>query len=162
MSKANQPKWKLIANLGDVNPIDHGGYFVFVDETGVYPPEGEKLESPDNDDSGEPYTVYRFILEDCTYSRNVLSDNKFHPDHPVWFNDKIKDIASACGYEDAHLLIFQFLSVDAKDRARAWESVGDYFGFHELDHYPLRMSRKEVEERYGNHPYTKSALVEGA
>ena len=41
--ETKQPKWKLIAQLGDVNPIDYGGYFIYEDETGVYPPEGEKL-----------------------------------------------------------------------------------------------------------------------
>lgn len=37
--KSNQPVWKFVANPGDANPIDHGGLFVLVDETGVYPPE---------------------------------------------------------------------------------------------------------------------------
>jgi len=32
-----------VANLGDANPIDNGGFFVLRDTTGVYPPEG----SPD-------------------------------------------------------------------------------------------------------------------
>ncbi len=43
----DQPKWKLLANLGDANPIDYGGYFVYRDETGVYRDEAEKLISPD-------------------------------------------------------------------------------------------------------------------
>ena len=43
----DQPKWKLLANLGDANPIDYCGYFVYRDETGVYRDEAEKLISPD-------------------------------------------------------------------------------------------------------------------
>ena len=47
----SQPVWSCIANLGDVNPIDYGGYFVYIDTTGVYPPEAELLIAPsDNDD----------------------------------------------------------------------------------------------------------------
>jgi hypothetical protein len=43
-----QPKWKLVAQLGDVHPIDHGGYFVYVDEAGVYDPEVELLIPPED------------------------------------------------------------------------------------------------------------------
>lgn len=45
-----QPVWKFIANLGDANPIDHGGYFVYIDETGVYAPEAELLVEPSDDE----------------------------------------------------------------------------------------------------------------
>lgn len=46
----NQPQWKYIDNLGDRHPIDHGGKFVYVDETGVYEPEVEILEQPSEED----------------------------------------------------------------------------------------------------------------
>jgi hypothetical protein len=35
----NQPSWKVIANLGDATPLEYGGAFLKVDETGVYCPE---------------------------------------------------------------------------------------------------------------------------
>lgn len=47
MSTTQQPVWKLIANLGDAHPLDYGGYFVYVDETGTYEPEAELLDVPD-------------------------------------------------------------------------------------------------------------------
>jgi hypothetical protein len=25
----SQPQWRMIANLGDVNPLDHGGCFIY-------------------------------------------------------------------------------------------------------------------------------------
>lgn len=81
MSATQQPTWKLIANLGDVHPIDYGGYFVYVDETGTYEAEAELLEVPEDED--RTYRVYRFILDRCTLTNGVLSDNKFHPDHPA-------------------------------------------------------------------------------
>lgn len=46
----SQPKWKFVANLGDTHPISYGGYFIFIDETGVYPPQAEKLEEPADHD----------------------------------------------------------------------------------------------------------------
>lgn len=109
----SQPKWKLAGTVGDVNPVDYGGGFIFVDETGVYPPELELIEvdesafsdepddEPEFDEDGElindfdeleqansdkgKWTVYRFSLERCTYQNGILSDNKFHPDHAAWF-----------------------------------------------------------------------------
>ncbi|NCC40917.1 MAG: hypothetical protein EOM21_16010 [Gammaproteobacteria bacterium] len=35
----NQPVWKVIHNLGDATPLEYGGAFLLVDETGVYAPE---------------------------------------------------------------------------------------------------------------------------
>lgn len=45
-----QPDWKFIANLGDTHPITYGGYFIFIDETGVYPPKAELLQEPSDDE----------------------------------------------------------------------------------------------------------------
>ncbi len=164
----SQPIWKRIANLGDVNPLDYGGFFVLVDETGVYPPEVEVLDVDDNafdhnnEDKGK-WTVYRFILEPCTFINGILSDNKFHPDHPAWFatpeNERaegrnsttwLKNLIEFCGNDDdGEELIRRFCSDDPLERADAWRVVGDYHGYHELDHYPLEFtSRIEVEKRY--------------
>src|ERR1039458_5750984 len=54
---------KLVAQLGDASPIDYGGYFIYEDDTGVYAPEGELLESPDTDETPEGWKVYRFSLD---------------------------------------------------------------------------------------------------
>ncbi len=151
-----QPQWKLLANLGDVNPLDYGGYFVYRDETGVYPEEAELLEldSPDNDNSN--YTVYRFILERCSFVNGVLSDNKFHPECSAWFanpdrkGDKytvLGDIASFTG-QDASELIDDICSDDAIRRAMVWQSIGRYNGFDNLDSYPLKLTKEEAEARY--------------
>lgn len=63
MSKTNQPQWKRIDNLGDVHPIDYGGFFVYVDRTGVYAPEVELLDSPDSDDAPEGWTIHRAVIK---------------------------------------------------------------------------------------------------
>jgi hypothetical protein len=83
---SRQPVWKLLANLGDISPFDYGGYFVYLDETGMYPEEAELLELENENEEDEEkirYTVRRFVLERCTLVDGVLSDNKFHPDHPA-------------------------------------------------------------------------------
>lgn len=109
----SQPEWKFVAQLGDANPIDHGGKFLFVDETNVYDPELEVLELVKGENEDEfnedeelvvagdmEWEVHRFILVPCTYGRvvdgqfkelseyhpdGILSDNEFHPGHPAWF-----------------------------------------------------------------------------
>jgi hypothetical protein len=82
---ANQPRWKFVANLGDVNPLDYGGLFVYVDETGIYPPEMERVEPDSEDDENCTYTVHRVSLDRCTHINGILSNNKFHPDKSAWF-----------------------------------------------------------------------------
>jgi hypothetical protein len=149
----SQPKWEFVANLGDVNPIDYGGYFVFRDATGVYPEEAELLIAGDSDEEG--WEVRRFILERCTFTDGILSDNKFHPLHPAWFADSLGKIADCNGIEE-QVLRMQLCSSCAVERAHAYRCIGDYQGWDNLDSYPLQFSdRAEVESRYANHPYCK-------
>ena len=156
----SQPKWKLVANLGDVNPIDHGGYFVYEDETGVYPPEAELLEVEEDEDNGKlSWTISRFILEPCTFAspvkggQPVLSDNSYHPDYPAWFADDLPGVASATD-QSVETLRESFCSDDSCLRASAYRDVGGVvsFGFENFDEYPIRTrNRKEVVDRYKEH-----------
>jgi hypothetical protein len=148
MSSTQQPEWKLVAQLGDVNPIEHGGYFVFEDLTGVYAPEGETVRRTFED----KFEIHRFILEPCTYINGVLSDNKYHPETPVWFADSIGAVSSWAGVVPVEF-IAALTGDNIVDKARAWYDVGSYFGFFELDSYPLIMSREEVEARYAKAKY---------
>lgn len=157
----NQPIWKLIANLGDINPIDHGGYFIYQDTTGKYAEEAELLISPE-DDTGT-WTVYRFPLDRCTFRKSTatLSDNKFHPEICAWFakreSERVKrpqdstylsNVAESAGISSAELRTL-FCSENPLDRAHAYRAIGDYHGFENLDSYPLQIkSRAEVESRY--------------
>ena len=158
---SNQPSWKLIANLGDASPVDYGGFFVYEDTTGVYPPEAELLISPDDDDAPEGWIVYRFILDQCTFENGILSDNKFHPELSAWFakpeperKDRpqdttyLKNVADSIGSTEAEL-IKQLCSDNAIERAEAYRAIGEYHGFENLDSYPLTFhSRNKVEARY--------------
>jgi hypothetical protein len=154
-----QPEWKLLANLGDVHPIDYGGYFVYEDATGVYPAEAELLESPDSDEG--VWTVYRFTLERCTLVNGVLSDNKFHPEHAAWFAQPecgranrpqdttyLSNIANLYGMKLEEMQRL-FISDSPVERAHAYRAVGEFHGFENLDSYPMTFkNRAEVEARY--------------
>jgi hypothetical protein len=152
----DQPKWKLLANLGDVNPIDHGGYFVFEDETGVYPPEAEVLlEPPDDTEEGsERWEVYRFSLDRCKMKQGYLVSFAFDKKWPCplswyeeWFAKDLNDVASFIGQTEDELQDM-FCSADPLERAQAYRAIGDYHGYANLDSYSLSLDRFEVQERY--------------
>src|SRR3990167_3392001 len=150
-----QPTWKLIANLGDVHPLEHGGYFVYIDETGGYEAEAELLIVEElYDGRDQKYTVYRFTLARCTLIDGILSDNKFHPECMAWFGYRDKDrpqdsdLNDVAKFADMPDIAELFCSESPVDRAVAYQAIGDYHGFENLDSYPLTLSKAEAEERY--------------
>lgn len=146
-----QPIWKLVAQLGDANPIEYGGYFVYRDETGVYTEEAELLRVQDMDDDNETWTTFRFPLDRCTFVDGVLSDNEFHPELPAWFADALPNVASCAGL-DVQELRDDLCSADPVRRALAYQAIGDYHGFIELDHDPISdWDRSQLEARYAEH-----------
>lgn len=150
--ETKQPKWEFIANLGDAHPIDYGGLFVYRDTTGVYPCECEKL-FPNED--GTAWEVQRFILERCKLVNGLLIPFRYdeswpHPaeQYSEWFNADLAGIASYIGVTTEELQSM-FCSDNPLELARAYESLGEYHGFDNLDAYPLFFkNRAEVEARY--------------
>lgn len=154
-----QPEWQFVANLGDASPLDYGGLFVYIDKTGVYAPEMERLELDDEEDENTTYTAYRVVLDKCTYINGVLSDNQYHPDHSAWFAPSDKEIAerpqdsnlygvaSYVGMEIGELRRL-FCSDDPCELAEAYRAVLDYHGWDNGDSYPLKLTRAEAKERY--------------
>lgn len=121
-----QPQWKRIANLGDVNPIKYGGFFVYKDRTGVYAPEVELLESPDSDDAPEGWTIYRCIIE-----RNPEGE---------WWWEKLAEVATMIDWT------LEDMQHKAKgtilEQARVYQDLMAYFGAHEFDSNPLHVSKR--------------------
>jgi hypothetical protein len=141
--KTNQPVWRMMGHIGDVNPLDYGGGFVYVDDTGVYGPELELIVPCDEEQSDSPVTVYRILLEKCTYIDGVLSDNKFHPEHKAWFADQLIEHGEPeCG------ALEDIVQDDPMRLALAYEWLcGNYSPF-EFDQYPRTYSYAEAKDRY--------------
>lgn len=142
--RIQQPAWKLFANLGDVNPLDYGGLFVYVDETGVYCPEMERLEVLDSEtDSdipeGETHWEVRRILLENLDAESVTRE---------WFYDSLTDVASYINCtKDA--IVADLISADPAKRAFAWRAILDYHGWDNGDSYPVVLTdASEVERRY--------------
>ena len=156
--ETRQPNWELVANLGDVNPLDYGGYFVYRDTTGVYAEEAEKLFVLDAV-YHESFTVYRFSLDRLKQVRDgenlYLVPVRFDASWPYpvshydeWFHKDLNSIAKSTG-QTVQELREAFCSEDARVRAFAYEAIGDYHGYENLDGYPLTFTnRTEVEARY--------------
>ena len=162
-----QPKWRYVVNLGDVNFVDHGGNFLYVDQTDVYDPELEILESPDSDDAPEGWSVYRVPLEEChefTDNKGVhLGDNKFHPHMTAWFGEanRLQAIAKSMDMEVSELRRL-LCSQDPIERARGYLVLIGYFGAHEFDSYKLHLlKRGEVNRRYRNVVRTEKRRLKG-
>jgi hypothetical protein len=146
----SQPEWECIANLGDVDPIEHGGKFIMVDKTGVYAPEMEVLEKEYN--RRNSWRVWRFIMEPHTYIDGVLSDNPHCPELPVWYADDIKGVAESCDMESQELIDY-LCSADPRKRAEGYYCLFTCLSADNFDSYPLDLDRDEVKERYSEAPY---------
>lgn len=156
--ETNQPKWKCIAQLGDTNPINYGGYWILIDTTGIYSPKGEYYDP-------ECVCAWHFDLDICTYQNGVLSDNRFHPDKSAWFAspecekiDRPQDttyLSNIAGFsgETIESLIELFCSPDPILRARGYELIGNYHGFDNLDNYPSKLTLVESRKRYSRAMY---------
>lgn len=110
----SQPKWKLIANIGDASPFEHGGQFIFKDLTGKYPPELEIIEPmPDHItvDSKPCANVCRIVMEDLT--KDTLC-NEFWGDP-----EEIGAVAGFIGL-DPDIFISYILGSDLVNRGVAW------------------------------------------
>ena len=149
-----QPEWELVGTIGDVNPVDYGGGFVFRDKTVVYEPEVEYIE-PNGDEPEDGVTVYRVSMEKHTFIDGILSDNPYHPGIFVWYADKLASVCKTC---DCHLdeLIAALCGDDPSSKAWAYETMAICWGWGEFDHYPLTLTAEEAEKRYGEPKYQKA------
>lgn len=147
-----QPEWELVGTIGDRNPVEYGGGYVFRDKTGVYDPEVEYVEPIETDDGSAGVFAYRVVLESHTYVNGILSDNKFHPDKAVWYADDLDRVCETCDC-DRDELIGNLCGDDPVARAWAYETLASYFGWHEFDHYHLTLTADEAEKRYEQPKY---------
>jgi hypothetical protein len=144
-----QPVWKFVANLGDANPLEYGGFFVFEDETGVYPAEAEYYDP----DEGK---TYRILLERKELWAGHLIPHGFskrtnlpHPtgDYIEWFDSYLTAVASVMGIK-ADYLAFMFTSPFSTVLAEAYRCLGEAEGWDNLDSDPLELTPAEAKQRY--------------
>jgi len=165
----NNPDLKLVAQLGDSNPFDHGGQFVFIDKTGINSPFLEVLEISSGNTETEydkdgnvliygnmEWEINHIGLDQCIYVDGFLyvklsDDEDDLPDHPIWFSDKIEIVAEFVGLKPIEL-IKKFCSENVVERAVAYKSVADCYGIINFDSHPHYVQeRRDLEKRYCSH-----------
>lgn len=133
-----QPKWKLLTSTDRTA--------IYVDETGTYDPEMEVAE--ELDEESEERTVYRFTLERLKLVEHhdrklyLVSErwrdegwpHRIHQ-YEEWFVDSLDDVASSIG-STRKALVEALISAEPQHRAVAYEAIGGYHGFINLDHDP--------------------------
>ena len=133
-----QPNWKFIGHIGDVDPITYGGGFVYTDATGVYAPEMTWFEpAPDEQwhetESDTPLQEYRIMLEKEPQSE--------------WWYSRLTDIASFTGLEVEELRAMS-LSRNPLEVALLYSYLIHYFGAEEFDSYPMTLTENEAYVKY--------------
>jgi hypothetical protein len=158
MSDTRQPDWKFVSNLGDASPVEHGGYFLYHDATGVYGYEAELLRlvsdemDPDADDAR--WQVYRVCLERFKMVDGIMAPIGYEANwpHPLasyvaWFDESLSDVAETMGLGEKSIRE-QLCSDKGEDLALAYQSIAEFHGWANLDETPLTLTRAEVEARY--------------
>jgi hypothetical protein len=135
-----QPEWKCVGHIGDVDPIAHGGGFVYIDTTGVYGPELTWFE-PGSDEQwhktegATKLNEYRVLLEN-------------NAQHEWWF-EKLTEVAQSCGQDEASYRE-DALSTEPMKRALVYWDLLSYFGPHEFDSYPIERTEDEAYTHYAD------------
>jgi hypothetical protein len=164
-----QPIWKCVGHIGDIDPIAHGGGFVYADDADIYPPEMTYFE-PASDENWERYgrnaqvTVYRLVLDPPRFKtltekgKGLYFSSEELPasernDTWYWYNEwYVKDlpgIAESVG-SSTFSLLRGLMSKNPLHRAFVYGELIGHFGPHEFDSYPLQMTEKEAYKRYAN------------
>jgi hypothetical protein len=126
-------KYRIIGRLGDVDPIEYGGGAVFTDGKNRWLEYTHGREELSWDDlSVEKLEVYQVDIDD-----DVL-------DWHDWV--KLKDLASYTGLDEEELL--EYSKGTLNERAQLLSDIASYYGWYELDQYPLRLHLDAIEERW--------------
>ena len=134
---------KLYKNMGDCGDFSaYGGLLVYREGNRF---QAEYWQAGDSEEDNG--TAYRFDLDKCTLTDGILSDNPYHPKLESWFAKSIESMASFGGVSTGELRQW-FCSEDIYWLGRAYELLGHYHGFFELDSYPLELSEAEARKRY--------------
>lgn len=142
----SQPEWRTLYQT------DYS--MVQIDKTGVYAPEMEIAQEI----GGGKWQVFRFSLDKL---KKVKHDGKVYliPDkwdaswpypassYEEWFAKDLPQVANSIGAEVSELRT-ALCSKDPKQRAWAYESIGGYHGFDNLDSYPETYTEDEFNERW--------------
>lgn len=157
---------KAIAAFGDVNFIEYGGQLLMPGVDANDEPYLEVVQQPCDDETkygvwlpDARWTIYRVEPE----QKKIVEKNRqvylvcvrYADDWPrpassydEWFHKELEAVASCIG-SSMQSIRDGICSDDPIERASAYIDMAAYWGWHEFDHYPLRLTQHEVHLRYG-------------
>ena len=130
VARERQEGPRVVGHVGDVNWPDEEGGPILKSADGSY--SLEYVIPPEDDEEDGLWTVYQTDLD-----KEPLPD---------WVD--ARGVAASSG-TSASILRKAWNSPNPHARAFARMDVAGYHGWNNLDDYPLRLTRQEVEERYG-------------
>ena len=141
-----QPSYFCIANLGDVDPFEHGGAFVCIDRRGIYDPI---LLMYDQDfRKRSEITLERCHKIVCDDGEFVgVGTSRFHPRHKEWFSDELFNAAEFAGWEFREFVDL-LTSQDVVKRASAYLTLVGYHGAYEFDQDPYVYTSEKGAEMF--------------
>jgi hypothetical protein len=148
----NQPSYWCIANLGDADPLSHGGKFVLIDRRGIYQPSILILEPEESEPSWEDpiaYSLHTIEVDALMRPKPTsVSDNRFHPDNEAWFGDEesLEAVANFIGVRLSDFIVDMLLTSCPLKRASAYIALADYHGIDNFDSYPQKLEREKAEK----------------
>ena len=119
---------KIIGSLGDVDPISHGGGYVFSEDDRTW----IEYLHPSECGKEEGLTLYLVHVED-----DILDDFG-------WV--KVVDLEDHV--DSSYKLQVMSTSVDVLERAALLEMIGSCYGWVNLDEYPQSLSKEQLEKRW--------------
>jgi hypothetical protein len=150
--------YEIAAVVGDVNPIQYGGWLVGrgahqVDAIVLEPIDWEEKETTDVLVYLVALDRFKLVWSSATKAARLLPcewDNTWHwgPDgHDEWFDTESfrEHVAGFVTWDEFTLLL---CSEDPVQRAVAWKEIASYHGIENLDSQPSREKCSELVRRF--------------
>lgn len=154
MTNNSQPSWHCVANLGDVNPFEHGGKFLMIDRRGIYP--AELWVFSEWQEESPQMTLHTIVLKPCFLIRNEtrggydVGANVYHTYSPEWFGDRSStaEVSSFVGMDREEFC--RLFCGNPYNRAIAYDAVASYYGLAEFDQSPRTFTTKREAKAFCN------------
>lgn len=134
--------YEILAVIGDVNPIQYGGWLIGLRNTHVDCIVIEPIDWEENGKQGEGI--------DCLTYRIAL-DRDMNPD-AEWYATSGDSEGFKQDLVDMRVSWEEFKeyigSEDKVKRAWAWKAIADYYGIQNLDDSPRREKESELRKRF--------------
>lgn len=148
--QTSQPRWKLVYST------DYSA--LFTDETGQYAPEMMIAQEIDDAPARERFQVYRFPIERLKIVKSAgnpyLVNERWDaswphplPQYQEWFAKDLGRVAESSG-RTRNDLVRALVSADPRERASAYEDIGNYHGFDNFDSYPQTWSESKMNKEW--------------